>query len=76
MPTRYGATIPHPTSQWHAGEYIIGGYSLPLAASAPPGSYTLELGLYDPASGARLPISGNGLTVKDNALIISGIEVK
>lgn len=76
VPTRYGATIPHPTGKWHAGEYIIGGYSLPIPATAPPGSYRLELGLYQPASSVRLSPQGDGVTVSDNALVIDSIEIK
>jgi 4-amino-4-deoxy-L-arabinose transferase-like glycosyltransferase len=46
-----------PTSQWQPGEQV--GVPLPMAlpAELPPGTYTLTLGLYDPASGARLALS-------------------
>jgi len=33
-------------------------YSLPLAG-VPSGEYTLEVGLYDPASGERLPVGNS-----------------
>lgn len=51
-----GASVP-PTGQWAPGEQI--GVPLPIAlpAGLAPGSYTLTLGLYDPASFARLPLT-------------------
>ncbi len=44
----------YPTSMWSAGEQIRDDYRLTL----PPGNYRIELGLYHPDTGARLPVSG------------------
>ncbi len=41
----------YPTSQWMPGEYVIDEYVIP---SQPPEGYALEVGLYDPETGARL----------------------
>jgi len=41
----------YPTSQWRPGEYVIDEYVIP---SQPPEGYALEVGLYDPETGARL----------------------
>jgi hypothetical protein len=51
-----GASVP-PTSKWAPGEQI--GVPLPIALppELPPGTYTLTLGLYDPVSFARLPLT-------------------
>ncbi len=46
-----------PTSTWQPGEKIIDRYALLLPDDLPSGSYTLAVGLYDPVSGQRLPIS-------------------
>jgi hypothetical protein len=45
-----------PTSTWRAGEVIEDPYALVVAAHAPGGGYAVEVGMYDPATGARLPV--------------------
>ncbi len=47
-----------PTSSWVTGEYIVDEYEVPIEAGTPPGSYELALGMYDPATFARLPVAG------------------
>ncbi len=46
-----------PTSTWQPGEEIIDRYGLLLPDDLPSGSYTIAVGLYDPVSGQRLPVS-------------------
>jgi hypothetical protein len=46
-----------PTSSWQPGEEIIDHYGLLLPTDIPTGEYTIAVGLYDPVSGQRLPIS-------------------
>jgi hypothetical protein len=46
-----------PTSSWHPNEEIIDRYGLLLSHDLPTGSYTLAVGLYDPVTGQRLPVS-------------------
>jgi hypothetical protein len=46
-----------PTSSWRPGEEINDHYGLLLPLDMAPGSYTVAVGLYDPVSGQRLPIS-------------------
>jgi hypothetical protein len=46
-----------PTSTWHPGEKIIDRYGMILPNDLPAGSYAIAIGLYDPVSGQRLPIS-------------------
>lgn len=43
-----------PTTGWRPGEIIADSYAVPLSPDAPPGRYTVALGLYDAATGARL----------------------
>jgi hypothetical protein len=43
------------TIQWQAGEYIEDGYLLEIPADAPPGPFTLHVGLYDAATDERQP---------------------
>jgi hypothetical protein len=43
------------TIQWQAGEYIEDSYELAIPVDAPPGPYTLYVGLYDAATDERQP---------------------
>ena len=53
MPPLGGA---RPTTSWIPGEYLRDPYHLNLITDAPAGTYTIELGFYDPArNGERLP---------------------
>jgi hypothetical protein len=47
----------HPISSWRPGEEIIDHYGLLLPEELPAGNYTIAVGLYDPVTGQRLPIS-------------------
>jgi hypothetical protein len=55
----------NPTWSWQPGEVIVDQIVVPLAPAAAPGTYTIRLGLYDPAAeGARLTVfdqAGNPL---------------
>ncbi len=65
-----------PTTTWRGAEVIIDEYAIPLAADAPPGTYRIEIGLYDAASGERLPLLGpDGAPVADH-LILTVVEVE
>jgi len=44
----------YPTTGWLAGEYIADAHTVAVAADAAPGTYRLEVGLYDPVTGQRL----------------------
>ncbi|MFQ6015934.1 MAG: glycosyltransferase family 39 protein [Anaerolineae bacterium] len=44
-----------PTTGWVPGEFIADKYRLVLEADTPPGQYVIEVGLYDAATGQRLP---------------------
>jgi hypothetical protein len=48
---------PHvPTSAWNTGHYVTWYHPVPLGVEIPAGTYWLAVGLYDPASAARLPL--------------------
>jgi hypothetical protein len=47
-----------PTSSWAAGQEILDRHGLPLADGLPAGEYHLIAGLYDPATGKRVPVAG------------------
>jgi hypothetical protein len=50
----------YPTTAWGANERVPDSHTLALPADLPPGAYTLVVGLYDPLSGARLPLEAGG----------------
>ena len=50
----------YPTTRWQPGDVIVDEYQLQIPADAPPGEYTLEIGLYDWRTGNRLPMIGDG----------------
>jgi hypothetical protein len=62
-----------PTSTWQPGEEIIDHYGLLLPPDLPTGEYTIAIGLYDPVSGQRLPVSaGPG----DYAIELGPIQIE
>lgn len=60
-----------PTNAWLPGEIIADAYRIVVDADAPPGTYTLIVGMYDAATGARLVVEGGG----DN-IAIGEIQVR
>lgn len=48
-----------PTSRWRAGDRVIDRFVLRLPADAPAGGAALRVGWYDPATGARLGLTGD-----------------
>ena len=44
------------TSGWRTGAVVVDRHHLRLAADAPVGDYCLQIGMYDPKTGARLPV--------------------
>jgi hypothetical protein len=59
-----------PTTRWQAGEIVDDQHILSWIGKPPPGHYQLRAGLYDPATGARLPLIGlNGQASGDQVLL-------
>ena len=66
----------YPTSRWRAGEYIMDEHWLTLPPDAPRGDVWLSVGLYDPASGARLPAHDEGGTrLPEDRAVLRSIRV-
>lgn len=49
-----------PTTTWLPGEVLTDSYTLTIPAETPPGAYRLIVGMYNPATGQRLTVSGGG----------------
>jgi hypothetical protein len=65
----------YPTSFWARGEVIRDTYTLPVPADLPAGRYPLLLGLYEPESGQRLPVTVDGVRQEHDSYLAGWIEV-
>jgi len=66
----------HPTTKWAKGEIVVDRYDIIVDRDAPPGEYTLEIGMYDLATNERLPVIDAQEQVKDNAIILGYVWVE
>jgi 4-amino-4-deoxy-L-arabinose transferase-like glycosyltransferase len=65
-----------PTTQWASGTVIADPYLIPVSPHAPPGDYTLAVGLYGLVDGARLPAEGPEGIVVDDAVWLATVTVR
>lgn len=65
----------YPTGLWSDGEVIDDEYSLVIPADLPAGRYSVHLGLYDPVSGARLPLTIDGERQSNDAYLVGWLAV-
>ncbi|MFQ6058624.1 MAG: hypothetical protein ACE5MB_07105 [Anaerolineae bacterium] len=65
-----------PTTTWLPGEIVVDLYTIPVAPDAPPGIYVIEVGMYDLATGARLPVLGpDGVRVPQDRILLGMVDV-
>ena len=64
------------TVYWQPGETIIDGYTLPLPADLPPGSYSIVFGFYEADSGARLQILNENGEFQSDYVRLPAIQVQ
>lgn len=65
-----------PTPSWRMGEVIIDPYAIAIPANAPAGRYQVQIGLYEPVSGARLPLLGvDGITPAGDHLTLTTLHL-
>ncbi len=64
-----------PTDLWVPGEDIVDEHVVVLPEDVRPGEYTVRVGLYDPRTGERLPLSQPHPTV-DRAWTLDSVAVK
>jgi 4-amino-4-deoxy-L-arabinose transferase-like glycosyltransferase len=72
------ADLPFDTRGWGAGPYARTELALPLPARLSPGEYWLTIGLYDAASGRRVPLAGGDDETTfdgDNALVLGAARL-
>jgi len=58
------------TTQWQAGEYVEDSHTLVIPSDAPPGPYTLYVGLYDAATNERQPAFQDSQRLSDDQVPI------
>lgn len=60
----------YPTTAWRPNETVADAYRVPIETSAPAGEYQIEVGMYDPATGQRLALSGG-----DDSIILAKVGI-
>ena len=64
-------SVYYPTSRWQPGQVWLGEHWLILPPDAPFGRYTLEVGLADPDTGARLSVGPSA-----DSVIVGSVDVR
>jgi 4-amino-4-deoxy-L-arabinose transferase-like glycosyltransferase len=59
-----------PTRAWIPGELVVDAYHIPIAADAPPGQYSIEVGMYRPGDGMRLAVAGADADVGQRRMLL------
>lgn len=65
-----------PTITWLPGEIIVDGHDLTMRPEATPGEYTINIGLYDAATGARLPVYDAAGQSLGDSLRLATVQVR
>lgn len=66
-----------PTSGWLVGEIVVDEYDIPVQGDAPPGVYTIEIGMYDLISGERIAaFDEEEERLADDRVILTKVEVE
>ena len=60
-----------PSQAWPVGRILKDTHRLPISGDTPAGQYTLYVGLYDPATLERLPVTND--SSGENAAVFPGI---
>ncbi len=61
----------HPTTRWLPGQRVIDRRVLQIGPDTPPGTYQIEVGLYDLETGARLTVAGDAA----NRILLTEVQV-
>jgi hypothetical protein len=54
---------------------IADEYEVPIKAGAPPGEYTIEIGMYEASTGERLKVRDVGEDVEGNRIVLHKIQI-
>jgi hypothetical protein len=64
-----------PTTRWLPGQVIADPYQIPLSGEAQAGPLTLQVGMYDLQTMARLPVIDENGTVTGDAIRVAELEI-
>jgi mannosyltransferase len=64
-----------PTDEWMAGDAIVDRYSILVPPETPSGEYLLIVGMYDPATGQRLPVKDSDGVHRGDREVIAHVLV-
>jgi mannosyltransferase len=65
-----------PTSSWLPGEMVRDEYELVVSMDAPAGQYTVEIGMYDGATGERLPVwDDDGRRLEQDRILLRSVVI-
>ena len=64
-----------PTTGWRRGEFITDEYDIVVEPDAPSGEYVLEIGMYEAATGQRLPVVDEREETLGDRIILGPIRV-
>jgi uncharacterized membrane protein len=65
----------YPTTKWTPGEKVVDRYEITTGPEIPPGEYSIEIGLYEPDSGERLPVLDVMGLPQDSRVILDKVRV-
>jgi hypothetical protein len=65
------------TILWRPGEIVIDTFSMPVAANAPDGIYTVDIGLYaqDDPQGVSLPLLHDDIPINQNSVRLGLVKI-
>jgi hypothetical protein len=67
----------YPTTGWLPGETIADEYSIAIPGDAPAGDYQIEIGMYNPITGQRLPVClSSACDQVDDKVLLPGLTVQ
>jgi hypothetical protein len=72
---RFPAAGTAPTTSWADGQVVVDEMALPVAADIPAGLYHVAVGMYDAASGGRLPITDAAGQILPDAQAVLPVEI-
>jgi 4-amino-4-deoxy-L-arabinose transferase-like glycosyltransferase len=66
----------YPTTLWVEGEVVADEYEIAVKPDAPPGEYVIEVGIYVPQSGQRLPVLDELGQVQGDRILLEAVEIE
>jgi hypothetical protein len=64
-----------PTTGWVKGEVVVDEYEIVINEGAPDGKYRLKIGMYDPLTGERLLVVGEGGRIEGDGVLLGEMQI-